>query len=119
MILLPRLRAIIRQTVRGASYEQATINKALDTFITDMTHIVTENYLNMLSDETLENLYWSWERTAIKLPELELRIKQLMSSCRIYLPMPTDTVTPQEESNIVNLFALKASHARGAKTELE
>lgn len=108
MNLSSRLRAIIRKTGRGASYENTTIKKALETFVSDMSHIVTERYLNMLSDETLENLYWSWERTAIQLPEYESRIKHLMSGCKIYLSIPNaDLVKPQEESNIVNLFALR------------
>lgn len=104
MALLPRLRAIVRKTARGQGYTSELIENTLRTFLDDMTCVVTTNYLLMQSDEALEALYWTWERTAIKYPEFQSRLKQIMVNSRIYLAMPKEEPTQQEENNIVNLF---------------
>lgn len=106
MTLFPRLRAIIRATPRGQGYEAVTIEKAVDTFISDITCVLTTNYLSMQSDKTLATLYWSWERTAIKYPEFETRLRQIMANTKVYLALPTEAVTVQEETNVVSLFTV-------------
>lgn len=106
MTLFPRLRAIIRATPRGQSYEAVTIEKAVDTFISDITCVLTPDYLSMQCDKTLETMYWSWERTAIKYPEFESRLRQIMTNTKVYLTLPTEPVTAQEETNVVSLFSV-------------
>lgn len=103
-MLLTKLKALIRVTPKGRSYESALLDRIAQTFLTDMCCVVTTSFLAKQDDTSLTNIYWAWERTAIKFPEFEARIQQLMTNTKILLILPTEEATPTEETNVVNLF---------------
>lgn len=105
---IPRLRAAIRKTVRGAAYPDDTMERALNTFFGDILCILTPQFLDMQSDGSLEAMYWSWERTALQFPEFEARLRQIMLNCKVYLPMALVADEPLEAkgNNVINMFQL-------------
>lgn len=105
-MFLSKLRAVLRKTPRGANYSDETMSKALDTFISDMTCVVTLNYLKMQSEDSLSAIYFSWERTAIKYQDFEVRLKHLLSNTKIYVALPVAEITPEEESNVISIFTV-------------
>lgn len=104
MMLQNRLRAIIRETARGKSYQDRSINNGVKVFLFDMKKLLSTEIIEEMSDDMLLNNYFGWESIALKYREPDERMKKLKQAISVMVIFENVIETQEPDSKIVNFF---------------